>query len=276
MTEPLYPLKEKRIVVTRAKNQAQSFMDKIRTRGGRPFLFPMIDIIPAHTSEQLKGIDGHIEQYDWLLLTSANSVRFFFEQNARDKQEPQHESLYKRLLAGGVSIVTVGHKTNKQLQKYGLSATFIPQRHTQEGLIQEWLPHVGRHEKILFPHGNLSRPALAQAMREKGLDVTAYVLYRTIKPNQTYPKLQTMLKSQQVDVVTFTSSSAMRHFDYWLREQELDFNQIKSSSLYLASIGPITTRTAMDLGYPVHIEARKQTVEGLIEAIEAYIIHREV
>ena len=65
-------------------------------------------------------------------------------------------------------------------------------------------------------------------------------------------------------MVTFTSSSTVKNFYRLLPAARVDE---LLNGVSVASIGPITSQTARELGLAVNLEAQEYTIPGLIEAI---------
>ncbi|WP_088103727.1 uroporphyrinogen-III synthase [Halalkalibacter urbisdiaboli] len=249
----------KHILVTRAKEQAKVLSQAIRNTGGIPIEVPLLAFQPSKQQDSLQKKVDCIQQYDWLVFTSANGVRFFMEvfnqEGATQQKLPR--------------IAVVGTKTANVLRKYGLNAEVFPNEFVAESLAKELKHYAKKGERILIVRGNLGREILAHELEQFGLIVSDVIVYETVLPNSAYESMSQLLQSQtQLDVVTFTSSSTVSHFVKLIDELGIR-HQLNTTAV--ACIGPITAKTAQELGLNVDIIPNSYTVEGLVEAIGSYI-----
>jgi uroporphyrinogen III methyltransferase/synthase len=68
-------------------------------------------------------------------------------------------------------------------------------------------------------------------------------------------------------MITFTSSSTVKNFKALLPVKDF---AVLIQDVTIASIGPITSETAKELGFDVHITAQSFTIPGLVDAILQY------
>ena len=92
--------------------------------------------------------------------------------------------------------------------------------------------------------------------------------YETVIPESSRTRLRALMKDRKrrPHVITFTSSSSVRNFVALLGKKA------KLDGIKLASIGPVTSATLRELGFPVQIEASEYTIPGLIRSIVAKAI----
>lgn len=246
------PLLGKKILVTRAKEQAASFVNKIETLGGTPIVVPLLAFRPPANKERLNLALQNLSTYDWLIFTSINGVRFFFEQ-LNDEYRTQLKKL---------KLAVVGTKTEQQLNKYGFTAEFVPNEFVAESFAESLLKWVKQGEKVLFPRGNLARTVIPKALRNEGIDVFEFDVYETVAAKESYVKLRTLILEQSVDYITFTSSSTVEYFAEAIAGLENDLQSVQ-----LVGIGPITEQTALKHNLKLDIVAKVYTTEGLLDAI---------
>lgn len=226
----------KRILITRPPHQAQAFAERLRQVGAEPILLPLISIEPAVPFPDISG-------YEWVIFTSANAVM----------QIPDG--------MGFPRVAAVGTATADSLQNKGIRVDFIPRTHTADSLYEEMAAaFVLQGVKILLPQGNLAYPFLGNRLRQAGARVDEVVVYRTVRPPID-------LSLPPVDVITFTSPSAVQHF----MESCTALKPAK-----IACIGPVTAAAAREAGLPVHMTAVPHTIEGLIQAMIVYFQGRSV
>ncbi|ARK31619.1 uroporphyrinogen-III synthase [Halalkalibacter krulwichiae] len=245
------PLEGKTILVTRAKEQAQQLTHLLKEQGGTVIEVPLIAFKPV-SSNEMKSVIHTLEDYQWLVFTSANGVRFFMEEVKRlEKSIPPHS----------IKIAVVGTKTNEVLKHYHLEADLIPEDFVAEGLIQALAGQIKRGDRILIARGNLGRKILVEQLTELGAYVHDLPVYETVVPEDAQDELISVLNTRQVDYVTFTSSSTVDHFSEIVRGSQC------KTDFKVACIGPIATRTAMKNGLTVDLTPHTYTIDHLVEQI---------
>ena len=248
-------LKGRRILVTRTSSQAPEFTDSLVDRGAEVIEIPMIEIVPRD-SAQLRQALLKIESYDWLIFTSANAVRIFFEQFNREDSQP----VFPRICA-------VGPATGEEIRKCGQAIDLIPTVFQAEGVIDAVIETCGPDLSglhFLLPRASQARDVLPEGLRMRGAQVDVVSVYDTVAPESSRDLLMNLLKSNPPDLVAFTSSSTVRHF--MALSEEYSAHQ----ELSCAVIGPITAQTARQHGLRVVVQAASWTVPDLVEAITTY------
>lgn len=249
------PLLGKRILVTRTREQASELSKLLKHYGASVIEFPMIKITPPVNFNKLDKAITQLDTYDWIVFTSTNGVKYFFDR-LREKGKDIRQ-------LKGLKIATIGSTTKKMLEDLRLTVDLCPEKEfTQEGLIEEFKKWKIKAKKILIPRSEQGRKALIEGLKEIGAKVDEVSAYRTIKEDTDY--LKSLLAKDEIDIITFTSSSTLTNFCSIFNKEEIDnlLNKVK-----IASIGPITTKTAEALGIRVDITANEYTINGLVEAI---------
>ena len=238
------PLDGKRIVVTRAREQAEEFSKKLRALGAVPIVWPLIEIAPPEDCAPLDEAIQHIAEYDWVVFSSVNGVKYFFERAS-------HQPLPLPRIAA------VGVKTAEALQQRGLRGAVVP----AEFLASYLMSALGdvRDQKILLVRPDIAPPDLMLALREHGARVDEVTAYRTVPVQYERP-----IALDKVDVVTLASASAAKNFAAQLRGQPVD------ESVCVACIGLSTSKAAREAGLRVDVEALTHTLDGLIAALVEY------
>jgi len=235
------PLAGLRVLVTRARLQAAEFAQRLGEAGAEVLCVPTISIEPLEVMGDPRLRD--LSRYDWIVFTSAKGVAVF----AEALQEIGIAFPPARLAA-------IGPETAAALREVGRRADLVPAEFVAESLADA-LPPGGR---VLLPRAAGARDALPDRLRQRGAAVDVIELYRAVAPPGLRADLAAALSG--VDVVTFTSSSTVRHFiDAIGRELP--------SRVRVACIGPITAATARDAGLPVAIIAEEYTTQGLVDAL---------
>ncbi len=245
-TSPAMPLQGKRILITRAREQASTLAKKIRALGGEPIEFPTIDFAPLQDFQKLDGALARAGEFDWVIFTSTNGVRAVTERWRTLGKEPRIPAFKK--------IAAIGPATARTLEEIGLRVDFIPTKFLGERMAIE-LP-IERGQRALLLRADIASDALERGLAERGVAVTNVSAYRTII-------LSTQkLDLGEIDAVTFTSSSTVRSFVAMLDGNDLD-------NILTFCIGPVTADTARTLGLRVDAVAAEHTIEGLVDAMVA-------
>lgn len=251
------PLFGKRVLVTRSVNQAGEFSKRIEELGGEPYEFPTIKISEADNSGLDKAI-MRVNQYNWIIFTSVNGVQSFFKRLFKLGKDVR--------VLQNASLCAIGPKTKQALEEKGLIADYVPDEYRAEAIIAGLEHKIKRGDKLLLPRSNNARKILPDTLKEMGAQVDDVVAYKTKKSDANADLLRQMLLNNEIQIITFTSSSTVQNFVELLglpqKELALLLNRV-----CVASIGPITTAAARELGILVDVEAAEYTIEGLIDAI---------
>ena len=236
-----------RVMVTRADGQAAALTRALESKGAVAVECPVISLeaIPVPV-EALAGLEG----YDWIAFTSANGVERLMDELGRsDRKIPPH-----------IKVAAIGPETAGRLQEYGVRPALVPAEFVAEALADAMVGQFPRRDtvRVLLPRAAGSRDVLPERLRAAGAEVTVLETYRVVAPPELPDRLAASLA--QVDLVTFTSSSAVRHFGGSLATP-------LPARVSVACIGPITAQTAGELGIRVDIIAQEYTAHGLVEAI---------
>lgn len=244
------PLFGKRIVVTRAKEQASDLAGRLRALGAGVLEVPTIEIRPAADSGALDRALAGLGSYDWLIFTSANGVRFFVDR--LDRSNTDWRSLRARLCA-------IGPATRAALEALHLKVDLMGREYVAEGLLEAFAAHDLAGKRVLLPRAAVARDLVPTELRRRGAEVDVVEAYRTVIPDDAPERVRAALDCHP-DCVTFTSSSTVQNFVAAAGAEGL-------RGVRVASIGPITTQTARSLGIEVAAQAREFTIDGLVQAI---------
>ncbi len=280
------PLQGKRVLVTRTREQASVLSEGLRTLGAISVEFPTIRIVPPSDWTQLDNALKRLYQidstkptsnssyiYNWVVFTSANGVHICLQRLQQLGYEPH--SLHH------VRIATIGPATAEALAIYGLAADVIPDAYVAEGVAEAIIEDARQHaivlkgQHILLARAAEARKVLADMLRNAGAivdDVPAYYTLTAAIDDERGRSLWDMLHHQQINIITFASSSTVRNFMAWVKqcEEVTGVTLVPTSLPTIACIGPITSQTARELGLTVAIEAKEFTINGLLEAIVEY------
>ena len=251
------PLAGKRVIVTRAREQASEFAEMLRERGAEPIEFPLISIVPpADGYAELDNALLRIGTYDWICFASAPAVRAFCDRLAAAGKDAR--------ALGGAKLAAVGPATAEALHVQGLLPDFQPQTATGTGLGEE-LPGEVFGKNFLLPRAAEGEDALASALIIREATVDAVTAYANVLDGAGADDVRERLAAGTVDVVTFTSSSTVKNFVTALGAARLP------ETVKIACIGPSTAKTAIELlGRAPDMLAEEPTMAGLLAALEGF------
>ncbi|CAN5854674.1 hypothetical protein BH20GEM3_BH20GEM3_09270 [soil metagenome] len=245
-------MRGKTVVVTRARPQAGEFTALLRALGASVIEFPTIRIGEAPDPVALRAAAGRVASYDWVVFTSVNGVERFW--SALRSAGADTSSF------GGARVCAIGPATAAALETRGIRPDLVPSEFVAEATVQA-LASSGElaDRRILLPRAEIAPATLPDGLRACGALVDEVAAYRTELDGADADGVREILRAGEIDLITFTASSTVRNF--------VDLLGPKIAGAEVASIGPITSRTACDLGLPVHVEAAEYTIPGLTEAI---------
>jgi uroporphyrinogen III methyltransferase/synthase len=251
------PLFGKRIVVTRARHQADELSALLEHQGAEVVEFPVIEILGPDDPSELEDVYHRLGTYDWLVLTSVNGVDRFLG----------------GLLAGGhdirelagVDIAAIGPSTAAAIRRYGLCVAAQPSEFRAEALV-EALGEV-RERRMLVARAAVARDVLPGELRRRGAVVDVVAVYRTILPSS----LPDPASLGPFDVITFTSSSTVKNFLAIVGEPAHEM----LAGTVAAAIGPITAQALEDAGLHCDLMPADYTVAALADAIGGYFANRK-
>ncbi len=249
-------LQGRRIVVTRAREQAGELVRALEARGAEAVLAPVIRIQPLENLGALRAALTGLSAYRWVVFTSQNTVHIVFD----------------RLVAWGLTprvfattaVAAIGSVTAEALKQRGVVPALVPDEFVAEALADALAKQSGSlaDARILIPSASDARDALAAGLQKHGASPESIPVYRTVPAKTDLRGLADDIKIGRIDAVTFTSSSTVRYFlDLVGRDAAI------SGRFVAATIGPITGATARELGLRDVMEAEPHTIPGLVESL---------
>ena len=253
------PLFGKRIVITRARTQASNLVSQLSKLGAACIEIPTIEISPPEDITPLKESIENLKHYDWIVFTSVNGVKFFFD------------TLYEmgkdvRAL-GHLKFACIGPVTKERLRDHGIVSDILPQTYQAESVIEAFSGVEIKNKKILLPRAKVARTILPEELEKMGAKVDEVTAYETHLNQEGKKELMELLKNHEIDAVTFTSSSTVSNFMSFFDSED---EKKLLNNIVFASIGPITSDTARFLGIEPDIEATEFTIPGLIDSLLNY------
>ncbi len=254
------PLFGKTVIVTRSRAQASDLSERFIDLGAEVLEFPTIRVVDPESWDPVDEAIRNLQVYDWLVFTSVNGVGQFF-----DRMEEMDTDA--RALAG-CRVAAIGPATAARCMEHGIRPDYVPSEYRAEGVIEGFCERgVGEGSRVLIPRALEAREILPDTLRERGAIVDVVPVYRTVLGAGEQSVLARLAEGT-VDVITFTSSSTVKNF--MQLAEGTDIAPTLSQAL-IASIGPITSDTARDLGLTVGVEAEEYTIPGLVEAVVGHI-----
>ena len=244
------PLFGKRIVVTRAKGQAEALTARLTSLGGQVVELPTIEIRSAADAGPLDRSISALACYDWLIFTSANGVRFFVDR--LDRSAADLRSLRARICA-------IGPATRAAVEALHLKVDLMGKEYVAESLLDAFAEHDLAGKRVLLPRAAVARDLVPQELTRRGAQVDVVEAYRTVAPDDLTQRISAAF-AHAPHAITFTSSSTVQNFVAAAGRAALD-------GVRVATIGPVTSQTAQSLGLTVDAQAQPYTVDGLVNAI---------
>jgi len=249
------PLSGKRVVVTRTRKQAGVLSEQLRALGADVIELPTIRIEPPTDLRAFAELVQDAHAYDWIVFTSPNGVNAFFDlfyklyHDARD--------------IGGARIAAIGPATAQRIKDFHLKVDLQPEEFVAESLAREFRTQGDiENLRILIARAEKARDLLPRELSALGAIVDEGFAYRTVPETRDDIGARRRLLEEGADLITFTSSSTVENF--------LALELPWPAKMQVASIGPITSKTAREHGLEVAVEARRHDIPGLIEAIHKF------
>jgi uroporphyrinogen-III synthase len=249
------PLAGKRVVVTRAREQAGELTRALEHLGAEVILLPAVAFAAPEDSGPLDRALHELGRFGWVLFTSQNAVRFTA---MRLKQLGLAPTVQR--------VATVGPATAEAARQEGFHVDYVAKEHSAHSLALELRDSVASHS-VLLPRSDRADPELATALRESGANVTDVIAYRTIAPETPDPAILDRVRAADFDVAIFSSPSAFENTDVLLGAGTLCR---LAERVRCAAIGPTTAKAMRAAGVRVHIEAQEASAAGLADGIVKY------
>jgi uroporphyrinogen III methyltransferase/synthase len=243
-------------MITRAREQAGALYEQLCAHGARVVEAPTIEIHPPQDLQALDRVVADVSEYDWLILTSANGVDALVASMDRLAVDARH--------LAGVKIAVVGHATEAALHDHlRLTADLIPEDFMAEALADELIKKWGiEGKRLLLMRGDIAQASLPRQLAAAGASITEVTAYQTKAAEQLPGATLELLREGSVEWITFTSASTARSMSALLGDERGLIEGVK-----IASIGPVTSRAVVELGWQVAAQGGEASVDGLVDAI---------
>ena len=249
------PLKGRTIVVTRPRRQASRLRTELEALGACVIEIPTIEIVPPESYEPLDAALRDLVQYQWLIVTSANTAGVLAERLAVLGLNFADFS--------AIQVVAVGSATASALREAGFRVDLVPPRYVAESLV-DLLRDKAAGTRVLLARAAVARDVIPDELRRLRATVDVVDAYRTVVPEGSAGLVWGIFVNAPLpDVVTFTSSSTAINFFQLLEKAEVCS---VPQGVRAISIGPITSATLRELGWEPAAEAHPHDVDGLVQA----------
>jgi len=253
------PLAGKRIVITRAPEQAEELRHALESLGAEVLLLPTVAFVPPEDWRELDEALSKLSGFDAILFLSKNAVRYIFERS-------RELGVRCRLDSPKQMVAAVGTGTAEAAASRGMQVDYIAKNQSGEALVSELGDRIAGR-KVLLPRSDRGDARLADALRKAGAQVTEVIAYRTAGPEAMDAGLLARVQRAEVDAIVFASPSAFHNFADILPDDDLP--QL-SARVQFAAIGPTTARAMRDAGVRVEIEATNPSADALAGAVAKY------
>jgi uroporphyrinogen-III synthase len=254
-----HPLAGKIVVITRAPEQSQDLSDALETLGAAVRRLPMVSFAPPENSDGLDSALRRFTEFDWILFTSQNAVRFLFRRGCEVKTR-------RAIQPPRPLIAAVGAATAQAARNLDIRVDYVAQTQTAESLAAELRERMSG-AKVLLPQSDRADDRVPALLRATGASVVEVVAYRTVMPDSFDPVILEAVRTGEVNVILFASPSAFENFRAAVAPA--DVTEL-SSRVHFAAIGPTTAAAIRESGARVAIESNESSASGLAKAIAGY------
>ncbi|WP_415907469.1 uroporphyrinogen-III synthase [Oleiharenicola sp. Vm1] len=251
------PLAGRRIVLTRPREQCAEWRAQLEAQGAEVIELPLIQVTKHYDKQTLVEVFAELTQYEWIVFTSANGARFFFEEFLKGFEDIR--------ALGLVRIAVVGEATADVVRGYHLRVELQPKKANAEELAQAMIERESIDSaKVLVVTGNLNRDTLVEKLHEARAIVDTLPIYKTEETDLAQNPVAGDFRAKGADAILFASPSAAQSFFDQAAALKLG---AKARRPLAGSIGATTTATMKQLGLPVDFEAPQANLGSLVEAL---------
>jgi uroporphyrinogen III methyltransferase/synthase len=252
------PLFGRRILVTRAREQASALSERLAELGATPLEFPTISIESLEDPAPLDNALARLSSFEWVVFTSANGVSSAFARLSALRRDAR--------AFGTARVAAIGPATEQALADRGIRADFMPSAFTSDAIAAELKELISPGDRLLMLRADIAPTLLVDTLTAHGAQVENVVAYHTRPSTASRDAVEKLFQEKKVDVVTFTSSSTVRNLlDALDQRTELFEGSI------VACIGPVTANAARRLGLQVDLVAPVHTIDGLVTALLEHV-----
>jgi uroporphyrinogen III methyltransferase / synthase len=251
------PLFGRRIVTTRHRDGSSELRSKLEHLGAEVIELPLLRIVPDVDKQALFDVFTELGSYDWIVFTSANGVRVFFDQFFKIYDEVRNLGLLR--------FACVGEATAREIRRYHIKVECQPETATGEALAEALIATGSLDSaKVIVVTGNLNRETLVDKLEATGAIVDRLPLYKTEKPDLTVDAVTEDFRRHGADAILFASSSAAEAFAAQAKHLQLEEGARRPLA---GSMGAQTSASMKSLGIQVDFQPAKPGLDALITAL---------
>jgi uroporphyrinogen III methyltransferase/synthase len=254
-------LSGKRIVITRAAAQSEALARELSARGAVPVVLPLVSFADPEDFAPLDAAIAEIRRFDWIIFTSAQTVRAVVKRGEQLKRSLIHPGNMLR-------IACVGPVTAEAARRAGLPVEYVAETHTGAALAEELGDRLQR-AKVFLPRSDRANPDLPPALKRHGAQVTEVIAYRTLRPTDVDQRNLRQIAEGGAEAVLFFSPSAVQYFSELFGSEQLRALQDK---LAITAVGPVTANALRQAGVSQVVLAEDTTGAAVIEALENHFV----
>jgi len=247
-------MRRPRVLLIRPAGQAEPLAGRLQAIGIDPVVVPAVAVLPPESWDSVDEALGRLARYAWVLFTSANGVRMFFERG---------QARGRTMVVPPVQWAAIGPGTAAALAHHGIRGAWLPSRYLGETVGDELPAAPG--QRVLRVRGETASPAATTRLRERGIAVDEVVVYRVVEAPPESEALLRRAWTEGIDAIVFTSASTVRGFAHLAAQTGIADDV---GSVTTIAIGPVTAEAMTALGWEVHAVASQHSVDGLITVIE--------
>ena len=247
------PLHGVKVAITRARAQASGLAAKLLDLGADVVQLPAIRIESLADTKEVGETIDRIAEYSLVCLTSPNGAELLFAALRNAGKDARSLS--------NNTVAAIGPGTSEALLKGGVVADVVPQKAVAEALADELEKLELSGKKVLLARAAEARDLLPKRLKGMGAGVDEVALYKTTAEPITETQLNGLAGA---DYLTFTSSSTVKSL-----LAAIGSTDRLPKSLRVVTIGPVTSKTAKELGFGVDVEAKQHDIDGLLDALIA-------
>lgn len=240
-------LEGKSVIVTRAKNQSEEFINKLENLGAKLINIPVIEIKPL-IDTHIENVYKKIQSYNWIIFTSTNTIEIFFKLFDYFKCNKD--------ILNNIKYATVGNKTSLKLLEYGFKTSLQPEKFTADDMMKSFVERNITSNSILIPCSKLSKDILSEGLKSLNNNVTVIHIYDNVKTN-----IDIDYNIEEADYITFTSPSTVKNFC------EIFYNDLSRIRAKIICIGTVTADKAREMISIEPIVPEVFNIDGMIQKI---------
>jgi len=257
------PLFGKRILITRPREQIDEIMSLLTDMGAFCIPFSTISIVPPDKWDLCDSAIANIKNYNWIIFTSKNGVKFFFSRF--------HELGNDIRDLKGIKIGAIGPKTAQALKDMYININFVPKEYRAEGIVSYISNIEIKGKRFLLPRAEKARDYLPTKLEQMGAEVDIVPVYKNVLPNihgDYIEYVKKMFLNKDIHIAVFTSPSTFQNFLKLMNIDE-DIEKIRDflNGTKIACIGPVTGNVIEKTGLSINIMPERYTVSNLVDSI---------